>query len=144
MTHSTTSRRKDILRAFLDRVWSQGDAEAVEIYIADSYTIHNDPGDPWHGRTLDRDGFRDRLLRSRAAAPDQRFTPVEMIEEGDRVAVSWTWTGTHLGDLPGLPATGRTITMTGLTIYSFEDDRLTGHWQIADRLGVYQQITAPA
>jgi hypothetical protein len=31
--------------------------------------------------------------------------------------------------------------MSGATVYMFDaDDRLTGHWQIADRLGAYQQL----
>jgi predicted ester cyclase len=48
---------------------------------------------------------------------------------------------THLGDYPGFPATGRRITMSGATVYFFgESDKLTGHWQITDRLGVYQQL----
>ncbi|MEM0947814.1 MAG: ester cyclase [Pseudomonadota bacterium] len=139
------TRRKTRLKDFLRKVWTEGDTEAVGTFIADSYTVHNDPGDPWHGQTLDRDGFTHRLVASRAAAPDQVFTPVEMIEEGDRIAVTWSWSGTHLGDLPGLPATGRAISMTGITVYGFDrEDRLTGHWQIADRLGVYQQLSAPA
>ncbi len=138
------SLRKEILADFLRRIWSEGEASAVGAFVADSYTIHNDPGDPWHGRTLDQDGFRDRLIQSRAAAPDQVFTVIDMIEEGDRIAVTWSWTGTHMGDLPGVPATGRKIKMTGATVYGFNgENRLTGHWQIADRLGVYQQLTAP-
>ena len=136
------TNRKQILTEFLARVWGDGEAEAVDEFVADAYTIRNDPGDPWEGRTLDREGFRQRLVQSRAVAPDQRFTPVEMIEEGDRVAVAWTWEGTHLGDMPGVPATGRKISMTGLTVYFFEGDRLCGHWQVADRLGVYRQMTA--
>jgi predicted ester cyclase len=31
--------------------------------------------------------------------------------------------------------------MTGATVYSFDsDDRITGHWQVIDRLGVFQQL----
>ena len=133
--------RKDIVAAFLDRVWSRGDVSSVDTFIADRYHIRNDPGDPWHGQVLDREGFRERLVKSRAMAPDQVFTIVEMVEEGDRVAVAWTWVGTHLGDLPEIHATGKHITMTGLTLYSFDGDRLSGHWQVADRLGVWQQLT---
>ncbi len=137
--------RKDILREFLRQVWSHGDLDAVGRFIANSYTIHNDPGNPWEGMTLDPDGFRDRVAKSRAVAPDQDFDPVEMIEDGDGIAVAWTWRGTHSGDLPGLPATGREIVMTGLTIYHFDDgDHITGHWQVADRLGVYRQIAGNA
>lgn len=134
------SARKLILGAFLDRVWSSGELEAVDEFVADTYVIRNDPGDPWDGQTLTREGFKDRLIRSRAMAPDQIFSPVEMIEEQDRIAVSWRWEGTHLGDIPGIPATGRRIAMTGITIYSFDGNRLSGHWQLADRLGVYQQL----
>lgn len=139
-----SSPRKALLTAFIRRVWSEGAVDAVDDYLADRYHIINDPGDPWDGRTRSREGFKDRVVRSRAVAPDQRFFPVDMIEEGDRIAVSWRWQGIHLGDLPDLPATGRAITMTGLTIYYFDGDRLCGHWQLADRLGVYRQMTAAA
>ena len=27
-----------------------------------------------------------------------------------------------------------------ITVYYFDGERLTGHWQITDRLGVYQQL----
>ena len=136
--------RKDILERFLREIWSEGKVEAVDRYVGDFYTIHHDPGDPWDGQTLTRDGFRDRLITSRAAAPDQVFTVVRMLEESTSVAVTWKWAGTHLGDLPGIPATGRAITMSGATVYDFDGPLLTGHWQIADRLGVYRQLMTGA
>ncbi len=135
-----SSPRKLVLLGFLDRVWSCGDVDAVDEYVCDPYTIHNDPGDPWDRQTLSHAEFKYRLIKSRAVAPDQTFLPQEMIEEGDRIAVSWNWTGTHQGALPGIPASGRPIKMAGVTIYSFCGDMLSGHWQIADRLGIYRQL----
>ncbi len=134
--------RRAILADFLREVWSEGRSEAVDRYIAPRYTVHHDPGDAWEGMTLDRDGFRERLEKSRAAAPDQSFRPARMLADGDSVAVAWTWRGTHPGDLPGLPATGRPIRMSGLTIYDFDGALLTGHWQVADRLTVHRMIVA--
>jgi len=32
--------------------------------------------------------------------------------------------------------------MSGLTIYYFDGDRISGHWQIVDRMSVYQQLSA--
>ena len=93
------------------------------------------------GQTLDRAGFKDRVRKSRAAFPDQRFAIQGLFADGDSVVMTWLWTGTHLGDLPGFPVTGRTIRMSGATVYAFDgEDRLTGHWQITDRLGVFQQL----
>lgn len=135
------SPHKQILADFLKAVWTDGKVDAVDQYLADSYTIHNDPGDPWDGQTLSVEGFKNRLVQSRAMAPDQIFHVEKMVEEGNEIAVAWRWSGTHLGDIPGIPATGRKITMTGLTIYGFGGDRLSGHWQVADRLSVFQQLT---
>jgi steroid delta-isomerase-like uncharacterized protein len=78
---------------------------------------------------------------SRAPFPDQRFEPVHFIAEGDQVAFSWRWLATHKGDIPGFPATNKVITMSGLTVYTFKNGKIAGHWQVADRLGVFQQLS---
>jgi steroid delta-isomerase-like uncharacterized protein len=134
-------QRKQRLAAFIRQVWDDGDANAADTYVADTYTIHHDPGDPWEGRNLDRVEFKDRVLKSRASFPDQRFDIQHLFADGATVVMTWLWTGTHQGDLPGFPATGRTVRMSGATAYMFDnDDLLTGHWQITDRLGVFQQL----
>jgi predicted ester cyclase len=46
-----------------------------------------------------------------------------------------------VGDIPGFPASGKQIKMSGATVYYFEGNRITGHWQITDRLGVFQQLS---
>ena len=35
---------------------------------------------------------------------------------------------------------GRKLYMSGATAYYFQNNRITGHWQIVDRLGVYRQL----
>jgi Predicted ester cyclase len=133
--------RKQCLAAFIQAVWDEGRVDAADDYIAQAYVIRHDPGDPWHGQTLDRAGFKDRVRQSRAAFPDQRFAIQGLFSDGDSVVMTWLWRGTHAADLPGFTATGQTIHMSGATVYMFDaDDRLTGHWQITDRLGVYQQL----
>ncbi|WP_254621059.1 ester cyclase [Sphingomonas sp. CL5.1] len=133
--------RKTRLKRFIELVWNEGKLDAADGYLAGAYTVVHDPGDPWEGMTLDPAGFKDRVRLSRAAFPDQQFDVQEMLADGGGVAMTWLWAGTHVGDLPGFPATGKPIHMSGATIYFFDDaDRLTGHWQITDRLGVYQQL----
>jgi steroid delta-isomerase-like uncharacterized protein len=138
---SIESSRKQRLVRFIQQVWDEGDADAADAYVADAYTIHHDPGDPWDGRVLDLAGFKDRVSQSRAAFPDQRFDVQGLFADGDSVVMTWLWAATHLGDLAGFPATGKTVRMSGATVYGFDgDERLTGHWQITDRLGVFQQL----
>ncbi len=130
----------EILKRFIRTVWNEGDVDAACDFIAPTYTIHHDPGDPWEGMTLDLEGFKDRVRQSRGPVPDQRFALRDVFEDDDRVAITWLWTGTHRGDIAGFPATGRALNMSGATVYYFEGERIAGHWQIADRLGIFQQL----
>lgn len=138
-----TIDRKAFLRAFIRDVWDEGRVDLVPSYLAPAYRIVHDPGDPWHGMTLDQAAFQDRVRQSRAPFPDQCFAIQALFDDGEGVAMTWLWAATHLGDMPGFPASGRRITMSGATVYLFDDaDRLTGHWQVADRLSVFQQLQA--
>lgn len=134
---------KQVLARFIRDVWDEGDLSAVETYVAERYTIHHDPGDPWDGQVLDLAGYRARLAASRAPFPDQRFDIQGLYADGDTVVMTWLWAATHRGEVGGFPATGATVRMSGITAYGFDDARrLTGHWQVTDRLGVFQQLQA--
>ncbi|MCB1500595.1 MAG: ester cyclase [Bauldia sp.] len=133
------------LEGFIREVWDQGDVEATGRYLAPLYTIHHDPGDPWERRVLDLDGYKERLRQSRAPFPDQKFDIQRLCADGNAVAMTWLWNGTHLGDIPGFAATGRILRLSGATTYFFTPERtLTGHWQVTDRLGVWRQLQANA
>ena len=84
--------------------------------------------------------LKERVLYSRNAFPDLRFEIQDMIEEEGKVLVSWMMSGTHKGDLPQLPATGKPFSISGMTIYYFEEGKLCGHTQAFDRLGFLSQL----
>jgi steroid delta-isomerase-like uncharacterized protein len=137
---SNMNANRELLVRFLEEVWSSGDIEACDSYIAAQYTIHHDPGDPWDRRELDLAQYKERVRQSRAPFPDQRFTVQHVFAEPDKVALTWLWSATHQGDIPGFPATGKRIAMSGATVYFLDAGRLTGHWQVTDRLGVFMQL----
>jgi steroid delta-isomerase-like uncharacterized protein len=134
------NQKKEILTEFIRRVWNEGDVDAANQYIAAKYTIHHDPGDAWDHQELDLEGYKQRVSLSRAPFPDQRFEIQELFADGNAVVMTWFWTGTHKADMPGFLASGKQIQMTGATVYYFDGDRISGHWQIVDRLSVYQQL----
>ncbi len=75
-------------------------------------------------------------------APDLRITHDEVIGEGDKVLVRWTMTGTHEGELFGVPSSHRSFTITGLDLYRIEEGRIAELWQGWDQFGLLQQIGA--
>ncbi|MCB2097157.1 MAG: ester cyclase [Parvularculaceae bacterium] len=138
----TPSEMKAHLSAFMQQIWNDRDLAQLNRFITPLYVIMSDPGDPWDGKTLTRAQFAERLTLSCAPFPDQRFTIADMTAEATRIAVDWRWRGTHLADLPGFPASGRTVNISGITVYYFTDGLICGHRQQTDRLGVFQQLTA--
>jgi len=140
-----SGERKKLLVLFIEEVWSQGRIEACDAFIGETYAVRHDPGDRWDGQVLSRDGFKERVRLSRAPCPDQRFAIVSILEDGEAVAIAWTWTATHQGEIGGFAPTGKRLTMSGLTVYDFDaENRIRGHWQLADRLGVFQQLNRNA
>ena len=64
----------------------------------------------------------------------------EMIAENDRVMVRWTNHGTHVGELNGLPPTGKQTTNSGINIFRVADGKIVQVWDIFDRLWLWQQL----
>lgn len=132
--------RKQILSQFMQQVWNEGDFSVLADLVMPEYHVSKDAYDPWSDQTIDHETFRKRVLYSRDAFPDLNFDIGEMIEEHDRIAVSWVMSGTHLGDLAILPASGRKFSIEGMTFYRFNDDRLCGHSQSFDQFGFLKQM----
>jgi steroid delta-isomerase-like uncharacterized protein len=131
-----------LVRDLHSLVWNDGDLAAVDRLVAPQYVIHSDPGDPWDGRTLDHATYRERVGYSRRAFPDLCFAIHDLFGTAERVCVRWSAEGTHQGDLPGVPATGRRLRFAGQTTYDVAGGRIAGHWQVVDRLGFVQQLRA--
>lgn len=133
-------KNKAILIEFIDKIWNKGNLEIADKFIGSPYVIYHDPGDPWELKNLELVTFKERVAYSRHVFPDLHFTLEELIAEGNKVAVSWRFQGTQKGGLPGFPATGKQVNVSGLTIYSFVNGKITGHWQVMDRLGLISQL----
>lgn len=74
------------------------------------------------------------------AFPDVQITIEEMIGEGDKVAILWTFHGTHRGPFQGIPATGKTVDWDGLDLYTFIDGKITSLTRKADSRNLLQQL----
>jgi steroid delta-isomerase-like uncharacterized protein len=76
----------------------------------------------------------------RATWPDWDNHIDEMIAEGDRVMVRWTFSGTQEGDYYGLPGTRRKVSYSGINIFHIRDGKIYEVWDIYDRLWLWQQL----
>jgi steroid delta-isomerase-like uncharacterized protein len=88
------------------------------------------------------DGFIFFFSQFRKAFPDLNVTLDHLVQDDDNVAFAYTITGTHKGELNGIPATGKTIKVRGMQIGRFKDAQLVERWGSSDQLGILQQIGA--
>ena len=63
-----------------------------------------------------RDAIMARKGTGLAAVSDFQLTITNRMVHGNQVSAEWLATGTHSGDLPGMPATGRPFTLRGITV----------------------------
>jgi steroid delta-isomerase-like uncharacterized protein len=66
----------------------------------------------------------------------------ELFSVDDKVVVRWTGSGTHVGEVNGIPPTGRAIRVDAITIHRLRDGRIAETWEVWDTLGFLQQIGA--
>jgi predicted ester cyclase len=75
------------------------------------------------------------------AFPNMRWEPEDVLADGDKVAARVRVTGTNEGELMGMPASGRSVSVQVIDIIRFGDDGLVHeHWGVFDMMGMMQQL----
>jgi steroid delta-isomerase-like uncharacterized protein len=121
---------------------NSGDAELVAQTVDEIFEpgVKHSPFEATGVQTLKEMVFT-RLYR---AFPGLHITIEDVIEEGDKVVVRDTVTGTHLGEFNGLPPTGKSVSYSEILIIRFANGRIAEIWGVVDiftqmkQLGVIQ------
>jgi steroid delta-isomerase-like uncharacterized protein len=74
------------------------------------------------------------------AFPDYHMTIDDIVTEGDKAVIRYTWTGTHKGTFMGIPATNKKVTAWGIEIDRFVGGKIVEAWARTDTLGIMQQL----
>lgn len=130
---------KASVQRMLEEVMNQHKLAVVGELFAADYLMH-DPA--WPLEVRGPEGFAQWAGAMLEPFFSDSHISADLVAEGDKVAVRWTWTGTHVGEFMGIPATGRQITVPGISIHRFADGQFVESWASYDALGMMQQLTA--
>ncbi len=72
--------------------------------------------------------------------PDFQATIEDLLAEGAKVVLRFTFRGTHQGEFMGIAPTGKQVTMAGIDIFRIADGKIVELWGQEDVLGVMQQL----
>jgi len=114
------SQVKEVLHGIYDAV-NSGNLALLEKFVAPGYAEHSEG---FRGV----EPFRQQVAAFRAAFPDLHVTVEDLLTDGDRFASRTTVTGTHAGDLMGLPATGKRISVEAVDIGRIANGQAQERW----------------
>jgi steroid delta-isomerase-like uncharacterized protein len=127
-----------LIRRWFQEVWNEGKKETIYALLA-----HNGVGIGELENGLPLRGpeeFAPFVERIRGAFPDIKIVIDDIFGADDKVVVRWSATMTHRGDHLGMPATGKAVKMTGITIARIADNQIVEGWDNWDQLGMLKQI----
>lgn len=118
---------KEVVRRFNEEVIAAGDRASFEALIAQDFINHSAPPGTSSGPDGMWNTFQNVL---RPALATLSVTIHDQVAEGDKVTTRKTITGTHVGTLMGVEATGRPISIDVIDIVRVVDGRYVEHWGI--------------
>ena len=71
---------------------------------------------------------------------DAEFTIVDIFGQGDKMVKHWNFKGTHDGDFFGVPATGKSVDISGTTLIKMKDGKIAAEQDYMDFLSFYTQL----
>ncbi len=106
------------------------------------YLHDNFVADFFGGNQVNKAKYIEEDQRFASAFKDNRITVVEQIAEDDKVVSVMTWTAVQVGDLPGIPANGKSFEIKGFAIDYFKDGKVIRHFPLFDQFNMMQQLGA--
>ena len=131
-----SDQNKALSRRAIEEGFDKANMAALsEIYSA-NYVNHGAPP----GMPQGLEGIKAFIGMYRTAFPDLKNTINLQIAEGDKVVTHWTAHGTNKGSLLGMPATGKSATITGTTIDKIVGGKIVETWNTFDQVQMMQQL----
>jgi hypothetical protein len=119
--------------------FNKGKAAAMAVIdetCATNVVSHSETGEDIRGLK----GVKKYMSELYDAFPDIHITLDDVVVEGDKAVIRYTYTGTHKGAFMGIPATNKKVTGWTIQIDRFVDGKFVEAWERTDTLGFMQQL----
>jgi len=124
---------KSIVRALIDAM-DRGDISILDIVCAREFLGH------FMGSELDLAQVKTAAAGFHEAFPDLKHTILDLVAEGDRVALRAMDRATHRGVYKGIQPTGRVVEFETSATYRIVDGKIVEVWQQMDVQALLRQI----
>jgi ketosteroid isomerase-like protein len=134
-----SDKNKVVCRRLHDEIFLKGDLAVADEIFAPDAAFH---GPDWPEGATGPEVAKEDARTYRGAFSIDRLSRDGEFAEGDMVCHLWTFSGVHIGDLAGIPPTGRQVTASGIDVFRCRDGRIVETWQQWDQVAMLQQLGA--
>lgn len=86
------------------------------------------------------DGFKAYYNNYLTGFSEVTFTILDAFGQGDKIVKHWRFQGKHTGEFFGIPPTGKTVNVEGVTLVKMKDGKIAQEQDFLDNLVFYQQL----
>jgi len=128
---------EQLVQRIFDEIINSGNLDAADELMTEDFVDHGPMG------TMEGVGaFKEMVAMWRAAVPDVHCAVESYFEAGELAAWLVRVTGTHTGEMMGIPPTGKRIELVSPNIGRIRDGRAVEHWADQSMFQFLQQIGA--
>jgi steroid delta-isomerase-like uncharacterized protein len=138
----TLHENKDIVRAFYDEVWNKANLDYLDQVYTDDFRLNA----LWQNTALGGSGTAAKheakatISRWLDGFPDLHVSVDEQIAEGDFVASRHVLVGTQAKEFMGIPNTGKSGAVSGITINRLRGNKIAEVWTCWDAVGFMMEL----
>jgi len=125
-----------MVHLFTQEVWRNKNNQVYEDMIHPDFSYH----DPVSPEVTTKTEYMEFIKRIQATSPDMKYTILDIIGEFNKVVSLYSWEGTPVIEVAGVPPSGEKLEHKGIAIYYFENDKVVKIWDVWDRFSVLKQL----
>lgn len=129
---------RTLARIYLDEIFNKGDFDLIEKHFSPQYAYHGSGGQEFKGWAE----LKKFLGTHKTAFPDAHTTVDDVIDGGNKIAVRFSFSGTHRGPLGEIKPSGKKVKASAITVLRLSRGKIAEEWEVMEELQMMQQIGA--
>jgi predicted ester cyclase len=129
-------QNKELMKRWLIEVWNKGNLTLIDTIFAPNFIEHR-RGRQFEVKTED---VKSDMMKWRRGYSDYENEIGDILADGDKVAVRFTFCGTNDGPFGENPPTGKKIEATEIVIWRLENGKVVEKWEEFDSVRFLQQL----
>lgn len=124
----STQSNKEVVIRYFDQRWNHNNLAVCDELLGPEANV---------------EAAKAYVRAAREVLGDIKGTFLDTVAEGDQVALHWHLEAIHIGEILGVPATGKPIAYSGIALLRLADGKIIDDITYFDNLQILEQIGGP-